>query len=148
MGLGFKIGNFDFTVDANKPYGKHYLLQQWLMKYKVIVTMDIELEQEIEDRIYNTAINRIVNVAYDMGAYNYGAFRGFLKKFFKVPFPKTNAFSDPNRWCCTEIFSAVKDELTSVGIDSARLHFDAMTPEMIEKEMRIRTVNLPNVKWY
>lgn len=148
MGLGFNIGNLDFVVDANKPYGKHYLLQQWLLKYKIIVTVEIELAPEIEDRIYNTAINRIVNVPYDMVAYNYGAFRGFMKKFFNYPYPKTNAFSDPDKWCCTEIFAAIKDELASIGIDVTGLNFDALTPEMIEKEIRIRTANLPNVKWY
>lgn len=148
VGLGFHAHCREFVVDANKPYGKHYMLSQWKKKYDIIVTMDISTPQDVEDLIYDNAINTIVNVDYDMGAYIYGAVRGFLYKFLKVPYPKKNAWSSPDKWCCTEIFEAIKPEFKSVGIDIDDLQFDAMTPEMVEIELRKRTENMPNVLWY
>lgn len=147
LGLGFHIGKYDFVVDANKPVGKHYLLRGWLIKYRIVVTMDIDISPELESKFYDLAINNIVNMPYDMGAYYYGAVRGFLNKFLGVPYPKTNAWSSPDKWCCTEIFTALKDAFTEMGIDLSGLVFDAMTPEMIEKELRLRTAHMENVVW-
>lgn len=148
VGLGFHTQCREFVVDANKPYGKHYLLSQWQRKYDIIVTMDVVIPQEEEDLIYDTSINTIVNVDYDMGAYIYGAIWGFLYKFLKIPYPTKNAWSSPNKWCCTEIFKAIESGLKQIGIDIHDLQFDAMTPEMIEIELRKRTKDMSNVSWY
>jgi hypothetical protein len=146
-GIGFSVNGYDFVVDCNKPYGKHYLLKQWLMKYRIVVTMDVKIDEETERNIYNLAINRVVNKPYDMGAYYYGAYRGFLKKFLGIPFPKTNAWSVPDKWCCTELYTALADAFNDIGIPLDGLVFDALTPEMIEMELRSRTSHMENVTW-
>ncbi len=148
IGFGFSVNGYDFVIDANKPYGKHYLLKQWLLKYKIIKQVDIALLPHIEQGIYNTCIDKIVGISYNMGAYKYAAVCVILNRFFKIRLPTVNKWSEKDKLCCTEIFEIVKPVFFELGLNINDLCFDALLPDTILLELKNRAKGMNNVVFY
>jgi hypothetical protein len=51
---------------------------------------------------------------YDFLAFIYFGWRVILKKFFKVPFPSTNAWNKPSSFLCTEFVGVLTGEDNSM----------------------------------
>ena len=61
----------------------------------------------------NNIVCRVRNTVYDFLSFSYFTWRAFLRKLFKIPFPKHNRFDVPGVFLCVELAVAFIGEDTS-----------------------------------
>ena len=89
--------------------------------HEIVFEMDVPMDLEGEENMYQAIISQYHGAMYDFGAFLYLTWRGFLKKFFKRPLPPTNPWASKNRFICDEIIQLLPVELVGEEIKNADL---------------------------
>lgn len=86
-------------------------LNTFLKKSEIVLSIDYDLNVESEEYVYSCLLNRFDGRGYDFGAFFYFAWRAFLFRFFKKPFPSVNKLNCKDSFLCTEIASFLPLEM-------------------------------------
>lgn len=87
---------------------------EWFSEFKkhseVFLEIDKYLPIEIEEKVYQSIIDKNVEKTYDFGAFLYFLWRGILFRFFGKQIPKLNKWSNNNQLICTGLASELPKE--------------------------------------
>ncbi len=91
-----------------------------LKSMTVVHSLDLPLSTEEENAVWDEAVDLFDGQPYDWGAFFYFCWRVILKKVFRRPIPKKNAWARDNQNLCVELFNIVKKytSLKDVEIDT------------------------------
>lgn len=74
----------------------------------IVTKVSLPCSPDQEQEIFN-AMGPLVGAGYDRGAFTYFAWRAALRKFFRVPLPRTNAGDQADLPLCVEAVYALVD---------------------------------------
>ena len=75
---------------------------------EVVHELDLPISVEEENSVWDHVVDALDNKEYDYKGFLYFAVRGFLWRFFRVPFPTKNKWAQRKTYLCVAIFNAVK----------------------------------------
>jgi len=89
--------------------------------FEIVHLIELNLPIEIEDRIWDRIVDKYDSRDYDYPGFFYFAWRGLLKKVFKIPFPKKNKWAKDNAFLCDEVYKCLIEEniVPDLNIDLA-----------------------------
>jgi hypothetical protein len=103
MALEFNINGNILVIDCSNEGGRIMTWSKFTTGNTPVLAIELETDPYLENRLFKNALT-LVGCKYDMNAYKYGILRGILKKYFSIPLPKKNKWSDPDKFACNEIF--------------------------------------------
>ena len=104
-------------------------------KERVVFAFDFPMTKDEEDKVFDGIVERMVGNEYDFKALVYFGLRGLLKKLFRVPLPRTNAWQTKNQDLCTELAYGLPDSVVPPGIKAMDLSMK--TPYKLYQMMKI-----------
>lgn len=102
--------------------------KSYLKTRSIVYQIEYDFSLEQEEKIYQSVIDVNDGKGYDIFALFYFIWRGFLFKYFKIPFPKKNRWSVSGKFICTGLLSDLPKELFPElqGID-----LDMVSPDTV-----------------
>ena len=74
---------------------------------RIICAVEVPLDLKAEEIIYQRLLEHYEGKSYDFRAFAYFAWRGFLYRFFRKPFPERNAWQRPGDFLCDGLLAAL-----------------------------------------
>lgn len=97
--------------------GVHSLeLSEFLENHEIVYEINVEVQDE--KLLYDSLIEKYEGHKYDVSAFIYFGYRAFLRKYFKIPFPKHNIFNNKHEEICVEIGA---DALNMKNVDASMI---------------------------
>lgn len=135
-----------FVIQANLlGVGMDYF-PTFSKKQIIVHSVEIGTTLEGEDRIWSDLLDLCGGKDYDVKALIYDGWRYALKRFFKIPLPKKNKWSSPNKYLCTrmvlvlDIYLKEHFEYLSYGLAGIG-DIDMMEPSTIISLIASHTAN-------
>lgn len=76
---------------------------------EIVHEIVLNVSVEVEDRVWDIVVDNYDDEPYNFGAFLYFAWRAFLYKAFKRPFPAVNKWSKPDTHLCDQLYDAVEN---------------------------------------
>lgn len=111
----------------------------FLKSNEIVESVEIECGLELEERIYKSLLDIEDSKGYDFPALIYWFYRGFLRKFFGIPVPKSNKWASSKLLLCLAIYGKLPYEVTGSKIDEDEL--EMMTPDELMSIIKERIKN-------
>lgn len=122
----------DALVFHSNLKGVHLQSKTNFLKHAEIVhDINIPLSEVIEENLYKAIISKLDGKPYDMKAFFFFIYRGFLLKFFNKPLPLKNEFDDNDSYLCTELAYELTDY-----IDISNLNLAIVTPQRLYNHIK------------
>lgn len=136
VGIGFNEFQHELVFDISKPYGSIYPVELWFKKYEKRYELSFDLTEREINKYFADLWYYCILKEYDIGTYYYAIYWGILKKFFKVPLPKSNIIANENKGICSNVIDPIKDLLSKNGYCFQNVDTYSKTPQMLLNEFK------------
>lgn len=100
--------------------GTHPKFYRSALKHmEVVHEIELDIPLDVEDKIWDSVIDKYDDKSYDYGAFFYFCWRALLKKLFKIPFPSKNKWAKNDSYLCDELYQVMENYVKDLKIDLA-----------------------------
>ena len=93
--------------------------------------MPLDIPIEIEDKIWDTVVEKYDGLQYDYFGAIYLGLRILLKRLFKIPLPQKNVLREHNTYFCEEIYKILSDNISTLP----KVDTPMTTPHMLWEKL-------------
>lgn len=126
-GLSEPVSHFGIVFDNGIVFHSNLLGThvEWFGTFakhcEIVYSVECQMELLDEEAVYRDILDTYDDKGYDYCAFAYFCLRGFMRKFLRIPFPEKSAWTDKDKFLCTELAGTLPESIIGAQIKAEDL---------------------------